>query len=98
MSLGIRKLMVIGLVLAIVGIANVMVIAAWLQDTGLIDLARHVRREFLTGTAITILLALLILLATPGGSEGRGWLGRRCDVCGHRGLGGRYCSDCGSRR
>lgn len=75
MSLGIRKLLVVGLVLAIVGIANVMIIAAWLQDTGLIDLARHVRREFLTGTAITILVALLILLAAPASGESRGCSG-----------------------
>ena len=96
MALGIRKLMVIGLVALIVAAANIMVIAAWLQQVGLIDWARWLQREFLTGTAITILIALLILL-TPAGAGARGWLGRRCEVCGHHG-GGRYCSECGSRR
>ena len=96
MTLGIRKLIVVGLVLAVVGVANIMVIAAWLQEAGLLDLARYIRREFLTGTAITILLALLILLTPAAGHSAAP--AARCDVCGHRGGLGRYCSACGSRR
>jgi len=37
----------------------------WLQDKGVIDMAKHVRTEYLTGTAITIIVALLILLVKP---------------------------------
>jgi len=97
MTLGIRKLIVIGLILLIVCVANIMVIAAWLQGTGVIKLAHEARQEFLTGTAITIIVALLILLV--GRSNGAGqWIGRRCRVCDRRmGHNDEYCSSCGSK-
>jgi len=96
MTLGTRKLVIIGLVGLIVLAANIMVVAAWLNNMGVVELAGQIRHEFLTGTAITILVALLILLVGPPRGDRRGLIGR-CSVCGHRSLGGRYCSDCGSR-
>jgi hypothetical protein len=60
-----------------------------------IDWAKDARKEYLTGTAITVIVVLLILLVAPRG-EGRRLL-RRCPVCDHTLLSGsKYCSDCGS--
>ena len=70
MTLGIRKLIVVSLVGAVVLFANFLLVAHWLREKGVIDLAQHVRREFLTGTAITIIVVLLILLVPPGYSAG----------------------------
>jgi len=96
MTLGIRKLVVLVLAAAIFLLANLWLIAAWLAEQGVVDWARHVRKEYLTGTAITIIIVLLILLAAPR-TRGAGLL-RRCPVCEHVLLGrGKYCSDCGSK-
>ncbi len=59
MTLGIRKLVVLSLAGGVFLLANVMVAAYWLQDKGVIDWAVGIRQEFLTGTAITVILALL---------------------------------------
>ena len=95
MALGLRQLIVLSLVGGIFLLANIMVVAHWLNNAGVIEGAIRIRQEFLTGTAITIIVALLILLVKPiaGGS---GWI-RRCPVCDHRLLRGKYCSDCGSK-
>ena len=69
----------------------------WMSDTGIIDLAVKLRTEFLTGTAITILVALMVLLVSPG----RGRLAARtvtCPVCGEgTARSASYCAACGSR-
>ena len=95
MTLTIRKCIVLALVAGVFLLANAMLIAHWLQDAGVIDAAASIRKEYLTGTAITIIAVLLILLTSPG-RRAIG-LGRQCSVCGHGQLGGKYCSDCGSR-
>jgi len=96
MTLGIRKLIVLVLVAALFLVANLMFVAGWLQEKGVIDWARYIHKEYLTGTAITIIVVLLILLIGPRG-DGRRLL-RRCPVCDHTLLGrGQYCSDCGSK-
>ena len=99
MTLEIRKLIVVSLVGAMVLLANFFLVAHWLQEKGVIDLAKHVRHEFLTGTAITIIVVLLILLVRPGYGAVRAWTAtRRCPVCDHAVReGGRYCGECGSR-
>ena len=95
MALGVRKLIVLGLVASVFLLANVMFVAHWLNEVGAIEFARDIRREFLTGTAITIIVVLLILLVKPGGvTQG---LIRRCPVCDHRLLRGKYCGECGSK-
>ena len=97
-GLGIRKLFVLSLVGGIFLLANVMFLAHWLSEMGVIDWAVHVRKEFLTGTAITIIIALLILLVKPRSEGSVAGLIRRCPVCDHRILGrGSYCSECGSK-
>ena len=98
MTLGIRKLVVISLVGGVFLLANVMIVAHWLQETGVIDWAGGIRQEFLTGTAITVILALLILLVRPGKEASRSSWISKCPVCDHRLLGRvSYCGECGSK-
>ena len=96
MSLGIRKWIVMLLLLSVFLLANAMVVATWLIDTGVCDWARFVRKEFLTGTAIAVIVTLLILLVGPGGSKIG--LGRSCPVCDKRLFGSpNFCGDCGCK-
>ncbi len=60
MALGIRKLIVVGLVAAVFVAANALLLAHWLDKTGVIGWAAFVRQDFLTGTAVTILLVLSV--------------------------------------
>ena len=97
-GLGIRKLFVLSLVGGIFLLANVVFVAHWLNEMGVIDWAVSVRKEFLTGTAITVIIALLILLVKPRSEGSIAGLFRRCPVCDHRILGrSSYCSECGSK-
>ena len=95
MSIGKRKLVVASLIIVLLVLTNSGTIVAWLQKTGLIPLAEYVRSEYLTGTAIAVIVVLLILL--PGRAV---WamLVRRCPVCDAVLLReGNYCAECGSR-
>jgi len=79
MSLKTRKIMLVVAIVAVVVGANIWGIAAWLNKAGVVDLAKHVRREYLTGTAITIIVVLLI-------AHGRGevlWKVRELGVNGN---------------
>jgi len=95
MSLSIRKFVVLCCVGAIFLVANILLVASWLEEKGVIDFAKHIKAKYLTGTAITIIIVLVILLVKPGKERG---LLRRCPVCDHV-LVGRagYCRECGSR-
>ena len=95
MSLTIRKAIVLGLIGAVLLLGNIVLVANWLAEKGVVDWARDIRAEHLTGTAVTIIVVLLILLVSP---RAGGALTRRCPVCDHPlGSRGRYCSECGSR-
>ena len=95
MTLRVRKVFILGLVAMVFLLANIWLIVSWLDQIGLLDLARFLRKEYLTGTAITVILVLLLLLAHP---RGRSWQVRQCPVCDHRVSGqARYCGECGSR-
>jgi len=99
MSLGIRKIIVISLIGLILLAGNILLVANWLAEKGVAEKASWVREHFLTGTAITIILVLLILLVSPRNSSSKvfGFV-RRCPVCDHRLIGNpSYCSDCGSK-
>ena len=92
MTLGVRKLVVAGVVVAVVLLANALVIAHWLDDAGVLDASRRIRSEFFTGTALTIVAVLLVLLVPPGK------LVTRCRNCDNLILReGKYCPRCGSR-
>jgi hypothetical protein len=96
MSLTIRKFIVIGTIGAIFLAGNVLLIANWLAEKGVPEKANWLRENFLTGTAITVVIALLILLVNP--AKNRIGIGRSCPVCDKRLLGNpQYCSECGSK-
>jgi hypothetical protein len=99
MSLTIRKMIVLGLIGIIFLMANILVVANWISDTGLAEKASWIRREFLTGTAIAVILVLLFLLVSPKMSSSRAVsFGRRCPVCDKRLIGNvNYCGECGSK-
>lgn len=100
MSLGVRKWIIVVLVLSVFLLGNILLIANWLIDTGVCDGARFIRREFLTGTAITIIITLLILFVNPKQQANRSHAGivKRCPVCDKTVLGSAaYCSSCGSK-
>jgi hypothetical protein len=66
MGLGIRKIIVIVLLGLVFLTANILLVANWLRE------------NFLTGTAITVIIALLILLVNP--VRGKLGFGHRCPV------------------
>jgi len=95
MTLSARKLVVVGLIAAILLLANAGEIAGWLQETGLIPWAQYLRKEYVTGTAITVIVVLLVLLPSRAV-----WAicVRSCPVCDCLLLRrGKYCCECGCR-
>ena len=99
MSLTVRKIVVLGLIGIIFLMANILMVANWISDTGLAEKAGWVRREFLTGTAAAVILVLLILLVSPKNASGKAiGFTRRCPVCDKILIGSAsYCSACGSK-
>ena len=96
LSLGTRKVLILALVGGIFLLGNIWLVVNWLEEKGVVDWAGAVRKEYLTGTAITIIIVLLVLLVGPRGREAK--LLRRCPVCDRILLSrGKYCSDCGSK-
>ena len=95
-SLGTRKIVIVSLAGGIFLLGNMWLVVNWLQEKGLIDWAGGFRRTYLTPTAITIAVVLLILLVKPQTASSR--LARHCPVCDHMVFGKKnYCSDCGSK-
>jgi len=87
MTLGLRKLVVVGLIAAVFFTANALLVAHWLDRMGVVSWADAIRRDFLTGTAITIIVALLILLAPTRTMSGvAGWR-RAPSTVGRAGVG-----------
>ena len=64
-SLRLRKMLVVGLIVGVSFLANIVQIVGWLDKKGIVDGANYVRKEYLTGTALTIVVALLILIVNP---------------------------------
>ena len=96
MKFWMKSLIVLAVIAVVVLLANAGVIATWLDRSGVVDLARWIRREYLTGTAITVIVVMLFLLAGPTGPLSR--LVHRCRVCGRLLLTpSKYCGKCGSR-
>lgn len=99
MTLARRKVLIISALLAIVVLANFENLARWLDQAGFIGWAQGLRHEYLTGTAITIIVVLLVLIVPQSRVLiiGRG-APRHCRVCnGVLDRPGRYCPTCGSR-
>ena len=64
-SLGIRKVTVIALIGGIFLVGNLWLMVNWLEGAGAIDWADGFRRVYLTPTALTIIVVLMILLVRP---------------------------------
>ena len=99
MSINMRRLIVVAPIAAILLLANFLTLGEWLDGVGAIGLAGSIQTEYLTGTAITI-IAVLIILIPSGAEEARRFpMPRdRCPVCDEETRhGGRYCPTCGSR-
>ena len=99
MSLTVRKIILLGLIGAIFLTANILVVANWIAETGIAEKAGWLRKEFLTGTAIAVICALLVLLVSPRNDRGRAiGFTRRCPVCDKRLIGNpSYCGECRSK-
>jgi hypothetical protein len=99
MNLTARKIIVLGLIGIIFLTANILVVANWIAETGIAEKAGWLRREFLTGTAIAVILTLLLLLVSPKNNTSKAIsFTRRCPVCDKRLIGSpNYCGDCGSK-
>ncbi len=96
MSLAVRKLIIIGLIAAVLLLANAWAIVSWLGESGLIGLAQHIRAEWFTGTAVAVIAVLLFLLRPAAQHIVAG--ARRCPVCDEvLRREGKYCPACGSR-
>ena len=94
MTLTTRKWLVGSVVMAILVLAGVYSIVSWLDGLGLVRWAEAVRDEYLPGSTLTIVVALLVLVGAPTGC----FAIRRCRVCQRVALRpGKYCSACGSR-
>ena len=82
MSLTVRKVIVLGLIGMIILTANILIVANWIAETGIAEKAGWVRREFLTGNALAVILALLVLLVSPKRAAGKAiGFTQRCPVC-----------------
>ena len=80
-------------------LANILVVANWISDSGISERAGWIRREFLTGTSIAVILVLLLVLVSPKNAGGKAiGFTRRCPVCDKRLVGNvSYCGNCGSK-
>jgi hypothetical protein len=95
MTPAVRKRFVAGSVLLLIGLANLGVFVNWLETIGVLAWAQRFCEHYLTGTAITVITVLLIVL--PSEAVVAIWV-QRCRVCDALLLRrGKYCSECGSR-
>ena len=95
-SLGIRKVTVIALIGGIFLVGNLWLMVNWLDGKGAIDWADSFQRVYLTPTALTIVVVLMILLVRPHAETTK--FIRHCPVCEHTVIGSKkYCGDCGSK-
>ena len=79
-------------------LGNILVIANWLAEKGVEQKANWLREEFLTGTAIAVILVLLILFVNPKVSSRTISFTRRYPVCDKRLIGNtNYCGECGKK-
>lgn len=98
MTLARRKALVVSALLAIILLANFGNFARWLDRVGVIAWAQGLRHEYLTGTALTIIVVLLVLIVPLSRTFIIGRTAQsRCRVCDSvLDRPGRYCPTCGS--
>ncbi len=90
-----RKLSIIVVLGAVALLANVGAVADWLQAIGAVHWAQYVCAEYATGTALTVIVVILLLVpATVVCATAV----TRCSVCDAAlWRQGKYCPECGSR-
>ena len=95
MTVAVRKRIVAGSVLLLIAFANLGMFVSWLETLGVLAWAQRVCDRYVTGTAITVIVAMLVIV--PSGTVLATCI-RRCRVCDTVLLRrGKYCGECGSR-
>ncbi len=99
MTIKMRKLIVIVPVASILLLAHLLALSEWLDRAGVVGWARSIRTEYVTGTGIAVIAAMLILLPPMPRRVLRTYAPiARCPVCDESlRPAGRYCPACGSR-
>ncbi len=57
-----RKLIIVAVVAGVFGMAGIYEVVNWLARHGIPEMAQGFQDRFLTGTAVTVIVALLVLL------------------------------------
>ena len=95
MTIAMRKRIVACILILLACLANIGQFVNWLQAIGVLAWAQHVCAHYATGTAITVIAVLFIVVPSK---ECVAKCPPQCRVCGailtRR---GKYCADCGSR-
>ena len=99
MTIKMRRLIIVVPIASILLLANFLALGESLDRFGVIGWAQSIHAEYITGTAITVIAALMILLpSTPESVRTTCTPRLRCPVCdGDLRPRGRYCPACGSR-
>ncbi len=98
MSLRAKKIVVVAALGTVILLTNVWAFADLLDRLGVVALAQRIRSEYITGTAVAVILTLLFLLGSSSVISVPRRLARQCPVCDHLLLRrGKYCGACGSR-
>lgn len=98
MSLRSKKIILLVILLVVVLSANAREVVDWLDHLGVIAWAQHVRSEYVTGTSIAVILAMVFLLGGTQMIARCVRILRRCSVCDHTFFRpAKYCGACGSR-
>lgn len=99
MTIKMRRLIVVVPVASVLLLANFLALGEWLESVGVVGWARSINAEYITGTTIAVIAAMVVLVpSTSQGQRATYPPALSCPVCGE-GLrpGGRYCPACGSR-
>ena len=62
MTTVLRKLLVLGMVAMVLMLASIYEVVRWLTRLGVTDIAEHVADRYLTGTAVAVIVVMVLLL------------------------------------
>ena len=66
-----RKLIIVAVVVGVLGMAGIYEIVNWLARHGIPQMAEGFQERYLTGTAVAVIVAMLVLLRSDGPSHHR---------------------------
>ena len=93
-----RKILILSVAVGILFLANLNTLVHWMNQLGIVDLAGWIGERYLTGTALAIMVTLIVLTVDKSRTCPVDH-SRHCRTCDHlRAENGRYCPHCGSRR